>query len=98
MALVQAMKEPKAMAEVNLMPQKYQPSMKSSPQKIKDHALGAVDPNFQNRCTKHIIQPNNRFQNMPSTRQNYERIDNPQNLATIETKMIQPYHFKLSNK
>ena len=38
------MKEPKAMAELNVMPHKHQQSMKSSPQRIQDCALDVVDP------------------------------------------------------
>ena len=37
-------KKPKVIAELNLMPQKHQQPMKSSPQKTQDCALDVVDP------------------------------------------------------
>ena len=42
--LMQAVKELNAMAELNLMLQKHQQSVTSSPKRIQDYTLDAVDP------------------------------------------------------
>ena len=75
--VVFATREPKAMAELNLIPQKHQQSMKSSPQRIQDHALDVVDAtskiHAQNTQINLIAYPKHVIY-----KTHYQRINNPQ--------------------
>ena len=76
--LVQATKESKAMAELNLMPPEVSTINKVKFTRDSGPCLRCGGPHIQSRCTKYINQPNNRSQSTSSTRQNYRRIDNQQ--------------------
>ena len=75
MLLVWAMKEPKAITELNLMPQKHKQLIKSALQRIQD-CFKCGGPHCQNKCMKHRDQPSKRSHSTSYMQQNCNRNDN----------------------
>ena len=100
--LVQAMKEPKVLAELNLTPQKHQQSVKSSSKRSQDCASNMVDFAFkihvQNAQNKLATDLRTHYQQDKITKALIANKNDTLIEVVITHSLQEPYHSKLHNK